>query len=280
VSTAFKIALQYVDFLQLLLGASIVTLIVLPLIAAIRNETHLLYQISRKQLLFSAVLGFLNPFLYYVILLKAYSVLPAQLAQPLNYLWPVMLVLLSVPLLKQKLTKRSLFALVMGFAGVYIISTRGDILNADIQNPFGVILAAGSSVIWALFWILNQKDRRNELNKLFWNFLFGFIYISIAVSLFSDFPVLNREAVSAVVYVGLFETGITFYLWMRALQLTETNSKISNLVFLSPFLALFFIHFILKEEIHYTTIIGLIFIIFGIIVQQFSKTKKNGLPEK
>jgi drug/metabolite transporter (DMT)-like permease len=275
VSTAFKIALEFVDFLQLLLSASAVTLVILPVIAALRHQTRVLFSISGKQLLHSALLGFLNPFLYYVILLKAYSILPAQLAQPLNYLWPVMLVLLSVPLLKQKLSRSSLFAVLMGFAGVYIISTRGEVFNIDIQNPFGVFLAAGSSIIWAFFWIFNQKDERNELNKLFWNFVFGFVYILIATLLFSELPVFNWKSLSAVVYVGLFETGITFYLWMRSLQLTETNSKISNLVFLSPFLALIFIHFILKEEIMFTTPIGLVFIIVGIFVQQTAKLKNT-----
>jgi drug/metabolite transporter (DMT)-like permease len=224
-------------------------------------------------LVYSAFLGFLNPFLYYIVLLKAYSVLPAQLAQPLNYLWPVMLVILSVPLLKQKLETKTIPALVLGFLGVYVISARGDVFSFNIENPFGVLLAAGSSVIWAFFWIMNQKDTRHELNKLFWNFAFGFLYISITIAFFSDFPVINLKSGAALLYVGLFETGITFYLWMRALQLTETNSKISNLVFLSPFLALFFISFILKEQIHFTTIIGLLLIIVGIFIQQYKFTK-------
>ncbi len=198
VSTAFKIALEFVDFLQLLLSASAVTLVILPVIAALRHQTRVLFSISGNQLLHSALLGFLNPFLYYVILLKAYSILPAQLAQPLNYLWPVMLVLLSVPLLKQKLSRSSLFAVLMGFAGVYIISTRGEVFNIDIQNPFGVFLAAGSSIIWAFFWIFNQKDERNELNKLFWNFVFGFVYILIATLLFSELPVFNWKSLSAL----------------------------------------------------------------------------------
>jgi drug/metabolite transporter (DMT)-like permease len=271
VSTAFKIALELVDYIQLLLGASAVTIFILPVIAAFRHETRLLFTVSAGDLLKSALLGFLNPFLYYMILLKAYSLLPAQLAQPLNYLWPVMLVLLSVPLLKQKLTTRSIFAVFMGFIGVYIISTRGELFNAKIQNPFGVLLASGSSIVWALFWILNQKDKRNELNKLFWNFVFGFMFILTATILFSNIPIFTWKSISAITYVGLFETGITFFLWMRALQLTDSNSRISNLVFLSPFLALIFIHFVLKEKIMFTTPIGLIFIILGIFVQQFSK---------
>ncbi len=54
---------------------------------------------------------------------------------------------------------------------------------------------------------------------------------------------------------------------MKALELTTSNDKISNLVFLSPFFALIFINLILKESIFYTTIIGLFFIIIGIFVQ-------------
>ena len=48
----------------------------------------------------------------------AYSLLPAQVAQPLNFIWPITLVLLSIPILKQKLKLKSLFALMLSFVGV------------------------------------------------------------------------------------------------------------------------------------------------------------------
>ncbi len=57
----------------------------------------------------------------------------------------------------------------------------------------------------------------------------------------------------AAVYVGIFEVGITYVLWMKAMQLSTSNAKIGNLVFMAPFLSLVFIHFILKETIFITT---------------------------
>jgi len=275
VAVSFKIALRYVDFLQLLFFASFTALIIYLIIALINKTFKQLFKISKKDIFSSALIGFLNPFLYYVVLFKAYSLLPAQIAQPLNYLWPVVLVLLSAPLLGEKLKLISVVSLLVGFVGVYVISTQGDLFGFKANEPLGVLLAAGSSVIWALSWIFNQKDKRNEQTKLFWNFLFGFFYILISVIIFSELKLPEIKGIVAVIYVGFFEMGITFFLWMKALHLTERNDNISNLIFLSPFLALIFIHFVLKEEIYYTTLIGLVLIVAGIFIQQIRfKSKK------
>ena len=69
-------------------------------------------------------------------------------------------------------------------------------------------------------------------------------------------------------YVGLFEMGITFVLWLSALKLSETTAKVGNLIFLSPFLSLIFIHFFVGEDILASTFIGLILIVAGILIQQ------------
>ena len=273
VAVAFKISLRYVSFLQLLLYSSAVAVISFFIITSFQKNTAELFKISKKNLFLFGINGFLNPFLYYLVLFKAYSLLPAQIAQPLNYLWPVMLVLLSVPLLGQSLKLKSIIALILGFCGVFVISTQGNIFELKIESPTGVFLAAGSSLIWALSWILNQKNKTKNVIKLFWNFVFGFIYIFTAVILFSELKIPPVKGIISVIYVGLFEMGITFFFWMKALELTDRNDKISNLVFLSPFLALFFIYFILNENIYLTTIIGLIFIIIGIFIQQI-KTKR------
>ena len=42
------------------------------------------------------ILGLVNPFLYYLVLFKAYDLLPAQEAQAINYTWALMLAFLSV----------------------------------------------------------------------------------------------------------------------------------------------------------------------------------------
>ena len=224
---------------------------------------------SKKDYCHSALLGFLNPFLYYVVLFKAYSLLPAQEAQPLNYIWPVMLILLSVPLLKHRIKFKNILAIIISFFGVVIIGTRGDLTSLKFSNPVGVLLAVGSSVIWALFWIYNMRDERDEVSKLFLNFVFGFIFVAIANLLFSKIIIPQVKGLLGAAYVGLFEMGITFVFWLKALKLSKTTARVSNLIFLAPFISLIFIYFIVGEKILFSTILGLIFIVSGILIQLY-----------
>jgi len=268
VASAFKVSLRYLDFLQLLFFSSIASVVVLFLILLIQNKLSLFREYSGKDYLRSAMLGFLNPFLYYVVLFKAYSLLPAQEAQPLNYTWSIMLVLLSIPLLKQRIGFKSILAIFISYFGVFVISTRGDILGLTFSNPTGVLLALGSSVIWALFWIYNIKDKREDVAKLFLNFLFGFVFILIAMLLSSRLRIPSGAGLAGAAYVGIFEMGITFVLWLKALKLSRTTAQVSNLIYLSPFVSLVLIRFVVGETILISTIIGLIFIVAGIIMQQ------------
>lgn len=273
VATAFKLGLQVLSPLYLILTASAVSLLTFFVVILIQGKIKELFTVSLSGLGKSALLGALNPFGYYLILFQAYSLLPAQVAQPLNMIWPVTLALLSAPLLKQKITVRNIVAILISFVGVVFISSQGSFSGMTNTNPTGALLAIGSSVIWALFWILSVLDKRDEIFKLFWNFAFGLIYLLIAAFLFTDFSWPDRKGLPAAVYVGLFELGITYILWMKAMQLSENNAKTGNLIFLSPFLSLVFIHFILGETIFFTTFIGLAFIVSGIWVQQKKTTK-------
>jgi drug/metabolite transporter (DMT)-like permease len=266
-SSAFTITLRSADPLNLLLYSSFVSAIVLFILILMQGKMNLLLKSGRKQLLFSASLGLLNPFLYYVVLFKAYTLLKAQEAGTLNYFWPIMLVLLSIPLLKQKINLISILAIFISFAGLIIISTRGNILSLDFSNPLGVGLAVGSALLWALFWIFNIKDKRDEVIKIFLNICFGFIYILILVLSTSSFKILPMEGIAGSVYIGLFEMGITYVLWLKALKLSSTTARVSNLVYLSPFIALFIIRLAVGETILVSTVTGLLLIVAGILIQ-------------
>ncbi len=273
VATAFKLALRELDFIQLIFYASAVSVFILFLFLVFQGKLKLLAQQSAVQIISSAFVGALNPFVYYLVLFKAYSLLPAQLAQPLNMVWPIALALLSVPLLNQKIGWLSLVALFISFAGVALISSQGSLHGYQNTSMPGMLLALVSSIIWSLYWILNVRDKRDEIIKLFMNFLFGFIFLAITVALFSTFRVETGTGFYAAIYVGIFEAGITYVFWLKAMTLSTNNAKIGNVVFLSPFISLIFIHFVLKETIFITTFIGLIFIVAGILVQQFEKRK-------
>ena len=275
VATAFKIALRELDFIQLIFYASATTVVILLTILLIQNKTGLLLRQSRKHWLNSVFLGAFNPLFYYLVLFKAYSLLPAQLAQPLNMVWPIVLALLSVPFLGQKIGKLSIGALFISFIGVIFISSQGGISGFQNTNIYGVFLALSSSILWSFYWIFSVRDKRDQIVKLFLNFFFGLIYLTIAVWLFSDFRVEIGESFYAAIYVGIFEVGITYVLWLKAMEYSTNNAKIGNLVFLAPFISLIFIHYILKETIFITTFIGLVFIVTGIFVQQLDKKDRK-----
>ncbi len=271
VATAFKLALREMHYSQLILIASGVSALFLFFYIIIAGQFRQLKNTTGNDLVRSAALGFLNPFAYYLILFKAYSLLPAQLAQPLNMVWPITLAIFSIPLLKQKITWKQFAALGISFAGIVILSSQGGISGFGKTNFFGVFLALVSSVFWALFWILNVKDHRPEAVKLFLNFLFGFIYLLIIVPVISDFNLPGGTSFRAAIYVGLFEAGITYVLWMKAMQLTHNTAVTGSLIFAAPFISLILISTVLKEKIHVTTIAGLMLIITGIIYMQKQK---------
>ena len=113
IASAFKKSLPYysdvldLSILHLLFYASLVSTIALFIHLLFSKKLNLLKAFSKTDYLRSAAMGFLNPFLYYLVLLNAYSILSAQEAMTINWLWPMTLVLLSIPLLRQKIKLNS-----------------------------------------------------------------------------------------------------------------------------------------------------------------------------
>jgi drug/metabolite transporter (DMT)-like permease len=272
IGSAFKLSLRYLDPLGLLLFSAIIACITLFVILLVQGKLPLLRAITPSDILMSAVMGMLNPFLYYIVLLRAYNMLQAQEAGTLNYIWPLVLVLLSIPLLGQKISLWSILAIFISFLGIMVISTHGHLLSLHFTSLAGVLLALGSAVFWAVYWIINMKDKREAVSKLFINFCFGLLYIFITIAVTKHFWIPPWMGLAGAVYIGLFEMGITFVLWLNALKFSETTAKVSNLIYFSPFISLIIIHFAVGELILLSTVAGLALIVAGIILQQYLKS--------
>lgn len=271
-ATAFKLSLGQMGQLPLLLVASGTSAAAFFAYLAATGRLRLLRAFTGRDYLWSAGLGLLNPFLYYVILFQAYSLLPAQEAQPINFVWPLTLVLLSIPLLGQRIRLTSILAILISFTGVLVIATHparpADILSFHFSSRPGVLLALGSTIIWAIFWVVNTRDQRDEAVRLFVNFLFACVYILILALLLGQTRVANWQGLLGGVYIGLFEMGITFLVWLKALKCAKTTAHVVNLIYLVPFLSLLVIATVLGERILPSTIIGLVFIVTGIVLQK------------
>ena len=277
VATAFKLALADLAPVQMLLVAVSASVLVIGLILAGQGRFRLAFQLSRRQYLQSIGMGLINPCLYYFLLFGAFDRLPAQEAQPLNYTWALVLAYLSVPFLGQKLRRLDILAGLVCYAGVVVIATRGQVTSLSFSDPLGVSLALGSTLVWAGYWILATRDTRDPVVGLFLNFLFGLPVIALVCWQTAGLDFIGQGlggSLAAAVYVGVFEMGIAFVLWSRAMKKAENTSKVSNLIFISPFLSLVFIYFILGERILPSTYVGLVLIIGGLWLQQ-SKIRRR-----
>jgi drug/metabolite transporter (DMT)-like permease len=272
-ATAFKIALRDLNNIQLLLIANFSSLLVFFFILFFQGKMNLLRQIKMADIGLSALQGLLNPFAYYLILFKAYSMLPAQVAQPTNFVWPIVLMLLSVPLLKQPLRLMGVISLLISFGGVFILGTQGQLSSFKIAESMGLMLSLTTAVIWSLFWILNLRDKRDDLLKLFLSFTFSMIYIVLtAICMGDSESVLSKPMIPAI-YIGLFEMGFSFVFWLKALQYSESTGKVANLIYLTPFASMLIIHLVLHEKLYFTSVAGLCLIIAGILIGQIKSNQ-------
>lgn len=275
IATASKLTLKYLSPTELLFVASHASLVVLFAIICLQGKLILLRSSSRKEILQGIGYGFLNPFLYYLLLFQAYDLLPAQQAQIINYTWALTLSLLSIPLLKQKVSLKQWLAIGVSYIGVVVIATKGRVMGLEVESPLGIFFALITTVVWALYWIFNTKDGRDPVIGLFWNFTFGCPMISIFLATTDGFSGFSLPGVLGAVYIGVFEMGIAFVLWLKAMKLTVSTARIANLIFISPIASLFLIHYFVGEEILVSTVIGMVLVLGGLAIQALAQRQQQ-----
>ena len=264
VATAFKMALAWMSPLE-------ATFVSWALMGALVFKQGNIETALRSGWKTAAWAGLMNPVAYYLVLFAAYDRLPGQEAMALNYTWALAMAFLAVPILGQRLTRIDIVAGLIAYAGVWVIATRGSVLDVDFADPIGVFLALASTLLWALYWLLNAKDKRQPLVGQWQNFSVGLPVLTILLLLGPGLEWHGWPALGAGVYVGLFEMGVAFILWQLAVHKVSRTAKVSNLIFLSPPISLLLLFLVVGEPIFPSTLVGLGLILLGLGVQQRQK---------
>ena len=269
VASAFKIGLRHYSYYELLLVAAITASILFALVITIQKKWYLLKSITPKEWRLFAITGLLSPAGYYLILFKAYELLPAQIAQSINYSWAIVLTLLLALVMKQRIPALKYLGMVISLGGVALISLGSESFSGVQLSVIGLLLAFISAFVWASFWILNKKNEHiDNILALFVSFLFGSLFLLIGL-IFVDVQLYSTKGVLSAIYVGLFEMAIPFIFFGLALKKTDNPALINQLCYLSPFISLFIIRSVLGEQIYLTTFIGLILIVGGILFNEY-----------
>lgn len=269
VASAFKLALSSLTYYELLLIASFTALIAFAIILTFRKRWFLLRSVNRGQWRMFAIAGMLNPTMYYLVLFKSYELLPAQIAQPINYMWPVVLSVMLAIFARQRISTFKFAGMAISLAGVAVISVGPGQLTGVGLSVLGLTLGIGSAFVWATYWLINRMNAEtDQIMSLFLNFLFGTIYL-LMIAPFMKIEISSLQGVLAAVYSGLFEMTIPFIFFGIALKKTDNPALINHLCYLSPFLSLFIIHLILGESIYSTTYTGLALIVGGLLFNEY-----------
>lgn len=268
VATAFKLALSWMSPLELMWLAALVSWLLMGALVVAQGRMQQALRYGWRTALWA---GLMNPVAYYLVLFAAYDRLPGQEAMALNYTWALAMAFLAVPLLGHQLTRRDMVAGLIAYAGVWVIATRGQVFNVAFEDGLGVALALASTLLWALYWLLNARDARPPLVGQWQNFSVGLPFLTILLLFGPGFQWHGMTALASGVYVGLFEMGIAFVLWQLAIHKVSRTANVSTLIFLSPPVSLLLLYIVVGEPLLSSTLTGLLLILAGLALQQWPR---------
>ena len=155
---------------------------------------------------------------YHALYFGALQLAPPAEANLVNYLWPLLIVLLSAPLAGERLGWSHIAGALLGFAGVALLAF-GRGLNFAGDHVLGYALALGCAFTWAIYSVLSRRFGETPTDAIA-----GFCAASAILSLLCHL-VFERTvwpatplAWFAVLALGLGPTGSAFYFWDHAVK--------------------------------------------------------------
>ncbi|MBE6068581.1 MAG: DMT family transporter [Clostridium lundense] len=271
-ATVGKIVLKNLNNFQILFYISFIAFVSLFIISWKKGSLNEVKSYTKRDYFNFAYMGFIGVFLYDIFFYGALMYAPAQEVFIVNYTWPVWVGIFSCILIKEKFGIKKAIAIGMGFVGIYLVVSKGKMnMAVEIENVKGYAMALMGAVCYGIFSVLGKKHNYDKFLSMMFYYAFTFIYISIYLCIFYYIPAINFKEFLGLIWLGAFSGGIASVLWFLALKYGDTF-KMSNMIFLTPFISLIYTHFILGDRIYLSSFIGLLFIIIGILIEKLVNT--------
>ncbi len=271
VSVVAKLLLGARNNFQVLWMSSLFAAIFLLITNLVTGNIKRLKAYRLKDYVTSVLIGIPGAFFYYVFFYGGTKRMLASQAFIVNYLWPIMSVVMACIILREKLTARKLIAIALSFCGVVIVMG-GELLHFNANTAVGALLCVLGAISYGTFTALNQKYCYDKRISLMINYFVTFTLTSIINAASGNLYIPTVPEVLGFAYNGIFTVAIANTLWTVALESGKT-AKISNLAYITPFLSLVWTSVFLKEPLHINFVVGLAVIVVGIFVQLKDKNE-------
>lgn len=273
--TTIKLIVATVDSFSIAVYTGLFATIALFIYLITTKKMKELIRELKEHYLFFMIAGVIGLGIQQIFYLKAFQILPASQVVIVFYLYPLFMILLSGLILKEKTSLASMFFVLLGFFGVYILASNGTFVKLDINT--GLIVTLLASLSWGLFSVSIKLRKVNAEISMFLFNLFGLAFLIALVPLFGFNYFLTLTETLGILYLALIPTALAFVLWNKALYLTRT-SICSNISLLTPLFSLVIISLVLKEKINFHQIIGLIVILVSVFLNiNFGNKRRNNL---
>jgi len=217
------------------------------------------------------------------LLFSAFRAAPVVEANLINYLWPLLLVLMSpVFLARHPLRKHHVIGGVMGLAGAVLIVTGGHIA-LDVSHLSGYLFAFGAAVTWACYSLMTKRL------PIFPTAAVGGFCLSsglLALLIFwaetgsvKIFSQISWRDWMFLALLGIGPMGAAFFAWDAALKRGDPRI-IGSLAYLTPLVSTLILVLAGGKPMPRSTAIAMILIIAGAVVGSLDGLQRQNRMEK
>ncbi len=272
-----KILLEELSFINLTIMRFVVVCIILLIFIPLQSKR--LNVLQKKDIIPIFLLGFFGVIGYHLGLNYGEQFVSAGAASLIIATIPVFVAIMSIVYLKEKITIKKGFGILLSLLGVVIISLYGSAgAKIEIDYIYGAIGVLFAALMGAFYTIAGKKmlKRYTGLSLTVYAMLLGSIGLIPFIN--TDLPtqIMNLSFTSwgALIFLGIFSTITAYTLWYIALE-TKDASEISPYLYGIPVVSTILSYFLIDERITLFFILGGILVITGLYLVNSKKSPKN-----
>lgn len=266
-----KIGLTQLSPLILASLRYIIASVVLILLAFLRGEIKLIK--NRNTFLKLFFMGFLGYTIAQGLQSLGLFYLPAVSVTFILNFTPIIVLILGAVLLQEYPTFFQLMGMMIVVVGAYLFFN-DPLVNSSLA---GVLITLLSGLGWAAYLVLSRllfiKDQAKPLELTAFPMGFGTVLMVLGAFSFEEFPVVSLSSWGIILWLGVVNTALAFFMWNNALQKLEAfeisilqNTMLPQIAFLS--------YFFLGEQLTLMKIIAMTIVLIGVLVVQLKKIKQ------
>ncbi|MCY3413684.1 MAG: DMT family transporter [Candidatus Heimdallarchaeota archaeon] len=264
--------------LQLIFFNSVAGFLLMLLLLLFQKRQDIIVSYAKDMKILSRLMmmGITGISLYLIFLYQAYQLLNIQLAYTINLLWPVMTVVISILLLKDKPKQKQILGILIAFSGVLLVISEGRLDSFGVTNWWGILSALTGATCYGLYSVLGKKwDYDRPVSTLFF-YLSSMLFTGLALIITQDIdiPPITILDIIGFIWVGAFILALGDLFWFLALKYGNT-AELSSIAMFGPFIAFIWIYFLLGEPIALFSIIGMAVVVVGNYFSRYVNNQMN-----